>query len=82
MLSPVTVQLILDVRALVKSSPKQDQRVQEDPEAWIVSLLEIIKKDLPRGWNTLRSPVGMASYEVYMDKAREKLQQAAQQASS
>jgi len=47
--------------------------VQEDPEAWLVSLLERIKKELPEVSATLYNTVDCAFYKERIVKARERL---------
>ena len=82
MLSKVTIQLLEEVMELIDERKMKafgpdaggrKERVKKDPEACLVVMLELIKKNLPYTSSTLSSSIDGATYEGYLKEAREKL---------
>ena len=49
---------------------EKEQSANKHPEACLISLLTIIKGDLPDQWTTLRSTIQRAAYEDNVEEAR------------
>ena len=82
MLSEVTIRLLEEVIGMIDERKvkafgshveRRKQRVREDPEACLVVMLELIKKNLPRTSAPLSSSIEGATYDGYLKEAREKL---------
>ena len=48
--------------------------IDEDPEACLVSLLESLKEDLPKGYSTTNGSVEIAGYPSSIEEAKQILQ--------
>mgnify|MGYP001582996268 FL=1 len=75
-------QLLLDIaeyrdkverRAFGNKSGGNKEQVQENPVAYLVSMLLVIKKELPDISAMLSSTVRMASYDRYLEEAKKLL---------
>ncbi len=77
-------QLVLDIAEYIDDSRdgRKKKIAQENPAAWLVSMLERIKKDLPVVSATLHFTVARTSYDEYLKEAREKLSQSEAKAHS
>lgn len=74
MLSKAAAQLVEEV---VEYFRKEDgEKVREDPEAYLVSMLTLIKKRLTVPSATLQQTIQLTAYEGYLKEAREKIKQA------
>ncbi|TSC72493.1 MAG: hypothetical protein G01um101438_577 [Parcubacteria group bacterium Gr01-1014_38] len=73
MLAKATAQLVEEVFAHFGADAKQ--KAKENPEACLISMLTLIKKELPHVYATLRMSIELAPYDGYLQEAREKLEQ-------
>lgn len=73
MLTKATAQLVEEVMGYFGEEKRQ--KAQEDPEACLVSMLTLIKNELPEVSATLYSTIELATYDGYLQEAREKMQQ-------
>lgn len=74
MISNQVRQLVQDI-FLQSRNEDVHQEVREDPEAYLISLLTVIKKDLPDISSTLRWTVQSASFDKNLEEVRKKLQE-------
>lgn len=74
MLSKATAQLVEEVSAHFGERVKKKAR--ENPEAYLISMLQVIKEQLPESWATLEMTIEQAQFDENLDEARQKLTQA------
>lgn len=74
MISPQITELVREIFA--HYGEKRERRAVEDPEACLVALLTVIKRELPHVWATLGITVEQATFESSLEEAREQLQRA------
>lgn len=75
MLSRPTAQLVEEIFAHFGEEAKQ--KAKEDPEAYLISMLLVIKKELPLVYATLRATIERARYESYLKEAKRQQEQVA-----
>ncbi|OGZ75074.1 MAG: hypothetical protein A3A12_00005 [Candidatus Staskawiczbacteria bacterium RIFCSPLOWO2_01_FULL_43_17b] len=77
MLSRATVQLVEEVFSSFDepNATRNRMKAKENPEALVVSLLLVLKKELPEV-SAMLSDVEMALYEDNLKEARERIKQA------
>lgn len=78
MISNEAKRLVQDIFLQLKN-PEVHNEVKEDPEAYLLSLLNAIKKEMSgerEYYAMLHSTVQKASYESHLEEAREQLHQA------
>lgn len=73
MLTKATAQLVEEVMG--HFGEKQKKKAREEPEACLISMLTLIKNELPIPSATLYSAIQLATYDGYLKEAREKMQQ-------
>ena len=54
---------------------KSREAARKDPEACLISMLTLIKEELPHTWATLRQSIQLTTYHCHLKEAREKLAQ-------
>lgn len=73
MLNKTTAQLVEEVMG--HFSEKARKKAKEDPEACLISMLTLIRNELPEVSATLYSTIGLATCDGYLQEAREKMKQ-------
>lgn len=73
MLSKQTAQLVEEVFA--HFGEKGRKKAVEDPEACLISMLTVIKKELPHVYATLRATIQRALYESHLEEAKRQQEQ-------
>ena len=73
MLNKATVRLVEEVIGYFGEDDRK--KAQKDPEACLVSMLTLIKKELPVPSSTLYSAIQLTTYDGHLKEAREKIEQ-------
>ena len=73
MLSKATAQLVEEVMGHFGEDDKR--KAEKDPEACLISMLTLIKNELPMPSATLYSAIQLTTHDVYLKEAREKMEQ-------
>jgi len=76
MLTKATAQLVEEVMGYF--GEEEREKALKDPEACLVSMLILIKKELPIPSSTLRQAIQLTTYDGYLQEAREKMEQSKQ----
>ena len=79
MLSKATVKLVEEIFEYFGEEDKE--KAQKEPEACLISMLTLIKKELPHAYVTLKMGIELAADDDYLEEAREKLKETPQEVS-
>lgn len=71
MLPKPTIELLCEIAA--HFGPDRERKARQDPDAYLLSLLTLIKERLPVVSATLDQAIELATYDGYLEEARKKL---------
>lgn len=74
MLPKPTIELLCEIAA--HFGPDRERKARKDPDAYLFSLLTLIKQELPHVYATLYQSIELATYDGYLKEARQKLTEA------
>ncbi len=72
MLTKATAQLVEEVMG--HFGEEKREKARDNPEACLIAMLTLIKNELPEVSATLYSTIELATYDGYLQEAREKMQ--------
>ena len=84
MLSKTTAKLVEEIFTSFGGKDKRERnrkKAQEEPEVCLVSMLLVIKEELPHVYATLGMTIERAPYDDNLKEAREKLEETSQKVS-